>query len=73
MSAGETEEDANASHHSYNQVCSENGVWGRNSQQSPKSPKDNFPSLSDSMSLDKKSVKSTSSVARSGSNRWGVN
>ena len=73
VSAGETEEDANASHHSYNQVCSENGVWGRNSQQSPKSPKDNFPSLSDSMSLDKKSVKSTSSVARSGSNRWGVN
>jgi hypothetical protein len=48
--------------------------WGRNNHQSPKSrPKDNFPSLSDSMSLDKKSVKSTPSTARSSaSNRWGV-
>jgi len=46
--------------------------WGKNHRQSPKSPKDNFPSLSYSMSLDKKSVKSTPITARTVS-KWGVN
>jgi len=48
--------------------------WGsRTNHQSPKSPKDNFPSLSESISLNKKSVKSTSSAAKVGTSRWGVN
>lgn len=45
--------------------------WGRNNHQPPKSPLDNFPSLSESISLNKKSVKSTSSAAEV--SRWGVN
>mmetsp|Transcript_34246 Transcript_34246/g.70114 ORF Transcript_34246/g.70114 Transcript_34246/m.70114 type:complete len:736 (-) Transcript_34246:4037-6244(-) len=48
--------------------------WGsRTNHQSPKSPKDNFPSLSESISLNKKSVKSTSSAAKVGTSRWGIN
>jgi hypothetical protein len=48
--------------------------WGsRNNHQSPKSSKDSFPSLSESISLNKKSVKSTSSAAKVGTSRWGVN
>ena len=45
--------------------------WGRNTHQSPKSPTTNFPSLSESISLTKKNVKSTSSAAEV--RRWGAN
>ncbi|KAL7454603.1 hypothetical protein ACHAWC_006216 [Mediolabrus comicus] len=47
--------------------------WGRNNHQSPHSPKiTNFPSLSESMSLDKKS-KNKSTPHADKVNRWGVN